>query len=174
MKILPIIINDSGKYYLEIEFDDLTIKQEFVVRQNHSGISLDSMVYPVPWGWVGPPLKQLNSGVHYNEIHCRDGQLLVLKNGRTFPACVNPDTIPKLFERNWALPEVSVIDLNTRNQESKTINITGIINRFDTHEGFEYQFIPLQKELPRITYTGYDTINLLATSEDNPSIHQKH
>jgi hypothetical protein len=44
----PIIINNSGKYYLEIESADALIKQEFVVRQNHSGISLDRTVYPTP------------------------------------------------------------------------------------------------------------------------------
>ena len=32
----PIIINKLGKYYLEIEFDNAFIKQEFVIRQNTS------------------------------------------------------------------------------------------------------------------------------------------
>lgn len=30
-----------------------------------------------------------------------DDKVLVLKHGRTFPACVNPDTVSKLFQRNW-------------------------------------------------------------------------
>jgi len=112
-----------------------------------------------------PPLKQLNSGISYNDIQCRDGKILVLKEGRTFPACVNRETVPKLFERGWALPEVAIIDPSTERQEPKTVKITGVVNRFDTHEGFEYQFIPLRQELSKIAYTGYETINLVATKD---------
>jgi len=127
-------------------------------------ISFDD--YDVPYL---SPFKQLNSGISYNDIQCQDDKVLVLKQGRTFPACVNPETVQKLFQRNWALNEVQVIDIEIEEQESKLIKVIGVVNRFDTFEGIEYQFIPLRKELPRISHSGFNTVNLFAT--DN-TIHQ--
>ncbi|MCE2506414.1 MAG: hypothetical protein J4F36_08110 [Nitrosopumilaceae archaeon] len=44
----PIIINASGAYYLEVEFYDKFTKQEFKVRQNTAGGTIDRTVYPIP------------------------------------------------------------------------------------------------------------------------------
>ncbi|AFS81125.1 hypothetical protein NKOR_06220 [Candidatus Nitrosopumilus koreensis AR1] len=104
----PIIINDSGKYYLEIDFDDVHISKEFVVRQNPSGMSLDRTVYPVPWSMS--PLKQFKSGVPSDEIQCRDSLTLVTKNNGT-PACVKEHTLLKLVERNLIITSKAERDL---------------------------------------------------------------
>ena len=47
------------------------------------------------------PLKQFESGIYHSEIRCKDGLKLVMKSSNSFPACVKPDTIPKLVERGW-------------------------------------------------------------------------
>ena len=53
------------------------------------------------------PLKQTNAGIHAQDIWCKDGFILVLKNDDTpdlifdnNPACVKPYTVSKLAERN--------------------------------------------------------------------------
>lgn len=52
----PIIINESGKYYIEIEIDNMFTKREFVVRQNHGVVSPDPLCKSGPMpdgeGWV--------------------------------------------------------------------------------------------------------------------------
>ena len=144
---------NNGKLY---EFD---IRHEKAQSYDYN---LREMVFP-------SPLKQLQFGTNYNDIKCNDHKVLILKYGRTFPACVNPETVPKLFERSWALNEVPIIDIKTEELESKRIQVMGVINRFDTIEGFEYKFIPIQKEIPSIAHTGYKTVNLFAT---NSTVHQ--
>ena len=42
-----IIINESGTYYLEVEFSDAFTKREFKVRQNTAGGTIDRTAYPV-------------------------------------------------------------------------------------------------------------------------------
>ncbi len=46
------------------------------------------------------PLKQFKSGITIDEIQCRDSLVLVTKHDGS-PACVKPETIPRLMERNW-------------------------------------------------------------------------
>lgn len=47
------------------------------------------------------PLKQFNSGISINEIQCDENLILVQKYDGT-PACVKPETVPKLIERGWS------------------------------------------------------------------------
>ncbi len=47
------------------------------------------------------PVKQFESGTYHSEIRCKDGLELVMRSSNSFPACVKPDTIPKLLERGW-------------------------------------------------------------------------
>ncbi len=46
------------------------------------------------------PLKQIKSGIAINEIQCKESLILVTKHDGS-PACVKPETIQKLIERNW-------------------------------------------------------------------------
>lgn len=100
-----------------------------------------------------------------DQIQCNDGHVLVLKKSEEFYACVKPSTVPKLFQRNWALNEVEIINADTAEQESKLTKITGVVNRLITSEGFEYHLIPLTQELTRNEYTEYDSLNLFATKD---------
>lgn len=95
----PIIINESGKYYLEVEFDDVFIKQEFVVRQGQGGINIDKTDYSNSREFLSP-LKQIKSGVATDKIWCNEGLKLIYKHNQ-MPACVRPESIPKLAERGW-------------------------------------------------------------------------
>jgi len=95
----PIIINDSGKYYLEVEFDNIFIKREFVVRQNHGGANIDDTGYSNSQEFLSP-LKQIKSGVTTDKIRCNEGLKLIYKHNQ-MPTCVKPESIPKLAERGW-------------------------------------------------------------------------
>ena len=46
------------------------------------------------------PLKQIQSGLHSDEIQCKEQLILVAKHNGS-PACVKEDSIPKLIERSW-------------------------------------------------------------------------
>jgi hypothetical protein len=47
-----------------------------------------------------PPLKFAKEGIPPDEIQCRNNFILIQKYDGS-PACVNRETIPKLFERGW-------------------------------------------------------------------------
>ena len=47
------------------------------------------------------PLKQIKSGLHIDEIQCKDNLVLIKKNNG-YRYCVNPETVPSLHERGWA------------------------------------------------------------------------
>lgn len=97
----PIIINESGRYYLEVEFIDAFTKREFVVRQNHGGGTLDDpIVYPVPFDMPSPH-KQMELGIKLGHIIC-DKDKVPVWNTHYKPACVFSDTELELVKRGWA------------------------------------------------------------------------
>ncbi|MCV0366345.1 MAG: hypothetical protein K5798_03640 [Nitrosopumilus sp.] len=158
-----ITLTDYGKYFLKIQIDGKTIETEFLLRAKSSGISFDRTVSSVP-RMIDSPLKQIQNGIYGQEIVCREDRVLVLKKSSEFHSCITADTVPKLFARGWALNEVRVIDTD-KEEHGESIKITGIIDRRNTVEGFEYHLIPLREELPRIEYTGYNTLNLFSTKD---------
>ena len=96
----PITINESGKYHLEVELDDIFTKREFVVRQNHGGGTLDRTVYPIPFDMPSPH-KQMKMGIKLGHIIC-DKDKVPVWNTHSKPACVYPDTESELIQRGWA------------------------------------------------------------------------
>ena len=48
------------------------------------------------------PLKQIASGISPLDVKCKDELTLIFKNSDNSPACVKPDTVAKLIERDWA------------------------------------------------------------------------
>lgn len=96
----PIIINESGKYYLEVEFVDAFIKREFTVRQNHGGGTLDRTDYSIPFDMPSPH-KQMELGIKLGHIIC-DADKSPVWNNHHKPACVYPDTESDLIQRGWA------------------------------------------------------------------------
>ncbi len=98
----PIIINKSGTYLIKVQIDDISIDQEFIVRQNHTGISLDRTTHPVPWIQESP-LKQFKFGIPFHEIQCNEGYMLMVKPDRMSSVCVFLNSVEKLSERNFAL-----------------------------------------------------------------------
>lgn len=94
-----IIPSNSSKYVLRVEIDGGVIEREFTARNTISSISLDRTVYPVDFESKNP-LKQFWSGVTFENIQCKEHlQLAQRYDGR--PACVNPESVQKLVQREW-------------------------------------------------------------------------
>lgn len=48
------------------------------------------------------PNLQVEHGIVHTNVICLDGRELIIKDSNGFPACVYPESIPKLIERGWA------------------------------------------------------------------------
>lgn len=60
-----------------------------------------TFIHPTPFGLTDlPPLKQIQSGIQFDEIRCKQNLVLIQKYDGT-PACVTPETKEKLVERGW-------------------------------------------------------------------------
>lgn len=46
------------------------------------------------------PLKQIMHGIEPAAVKCNEGLDLIIKNDNS-PACVKPETVDKLYQRNW-------------------------------------------------------------------------
>jgi hypothetical protein len=47
------------------------------------------------------PIDQMKNGTPVNQVVCKEGLELMIKNHRETPACINKSTIPQLIERGW-------------------------------------------------------------------------
>jgi len=112
---------------------------------------------------VQSPLKQTKNGNYLEDMRCKSDLVLILKKSKEFIACVKPETVSKLFDRDWALNEARIIEPDVN---GKTQKIQGIVDRWHTPEGYEFHLIPLPREVSKIAYTGYNTIELFATKDN--------
>lgn len=94
----PIIISESGKYFIKIEIDDGSIEREFTVRHTFSAISIDRTVYPA----FTTPLQQIMSGVTFHNVQCKEELELAYKKADDTSACVTLKTKIELVVRGWA------------------------------------------------------------------------
>ena len=60
-------------------------------------------IHDPPHSYILSPLQQFKSGIPIDEIECKDGLVIVIKNSNGNPACVKPETKTKLIERGWTL-----------------------------------------------------------------------
>ncbi|GBH34001.1 hypothetical protein NZNM25_07920 [Nitrosopumilus zosterae] len=68
-------------------------------KENH--VDSDRWGGLVPW-MIESPLKQIKKGIEPWEVKCNDGLIRIFKSWDLHtPACVFPDSIPKLNERGW-------------------------------------------------------------------------
>jgi len=55
---------------------------------------------------VFSPKQQLANGVQPNDVLCKEEFVLIQKSSNNSPACVKPESIPKLNERSWTETEI--------------------------------------------------------------------
>ncbi|HEU5221843.1 MAG TPA: hypothetical protein VFU58_07260 [Candidatus Nitrosotalea sp.] len=74
------------------------------------------------------PLQQFKSGVVTQNITCKEGLVLAIKKQGHHPACVNPDTIPKLVLRGWSENPLDSLLLKYENQTQANLVFYDILN----------------------------------------------
>ena len=62
-----------------------------------------------------PPLKQIPAGISYENVICKEGLSLIVKNAG-YPACVTFDTAIKLEERGWGVMSTLVVNHELKNE----------------------------------------------------------
>ncbi|SRR3989344_1047547 len=63
------------------------------------------------------PLTQFEVGIPFDEIQCKDSLVLIQKYDGS-PACVKPETVPKLIERVWTKQDSQKTETSTLDPES--------------------------------------------------------
>ncbi|MFB5606189.1 MAG: hypothetical protein ACE5R7_07870, partial [Nitrosarchaeum sp.] len=91
-------ITKSGTYFIKIEKAD---------QLQRTGSFYNTLEFKInfPSDYLSP-LKQFKSGIPINQIQCKDSLFLIQKYDGS-PACVKPETAPKLMQRGWILPELN-------------------------------------------------------------------
>ena len=87
--IKPVMKTKNGTTTALVIYEPCTL--EIFEQKNVSLAEKTEFVFP-------PPLKQINSGIPYDEIKCKDSLVLLQKYDGT-PACVKPDTATELQTR---------------------------------------------------------------------------
>ena len=85
------LVWNSGKIKTTFPEDSDTFYSRLQINGNDSDSS----------STLQSPLKQVKRGVPIDQIECTDSLILQTRYDNT-PACVKPDSIPKLIERGWA------------------------------------------------------------------------
>jgi serpin B len=74
------------------------------------------------------PLKQIKSGILVQDVKCKDGYVLVIKESNENPACIKPTSLARLYANGWiTLDEFSRMHPITQNGSitiPKNINTT--------------------------------------------------
>ena len=81
-----------------------------------------------------PPLKQLKAGISQSELICMQSFTLVIKSEDNSPACIKPDSIPKLVARGWALSNTQPI-LGSGNGQNQIITLEQSGQIIHLHKG---------------------------------------
>ena len=115
--------------------------------------------YPIHYKEYFSPLKQFESGTYHSEIICNEELELVRKAGSLLPACVNPESIPKLIERGWvSIPHKNNLHETEKNKDIYNYNSYGLrVNFIEIREaggisGIKRDGIPVSKIDPNLTY----------------------
>jgi hypothetical protein len=77
---------------------------------------------------LDPPLKQFKSGVTTQNITCKEGFVLAIKKYGHQPACVNPDTVPKLVLSGWSENPLNGLLVRYGNQTQANLVFFDIMN----------------------------------------------
>jgi hypothetical protein len=108
---------------------DQTISKSFLftILDNNTNIPLLHGGPPFAFDKL-TPLQQFKSGVVTQNITCKEGFILAIKKQGYRPACVNPDTVPKLVLRGWSENPLDGLLLKYGNQTQANLVFYDILN----------------------------------------------
>ena len=126
-----------------------------------------SLTIPVN-GQVDSPKKQLDRGILPEDILCKEGFQLVIRNNGS-PACVKPATAEKFEDRGIAFIPIGISNLiikEKENQENPPIEFKDAINKNETIPSSGVKFKDAQNEIETIPATGGTFVNFYITDDD--------
>lgn len=92
-----------------------------------------SEIRKISQNYILPPLSQIDFGVNLNEIQCKQNLVLIQKYDGS-PACVKPETVPKLVERGWTTLEIILNIPNSQlGVECGHYSMNEFMNRMQNH-----------------------------------------
>ena len=93
----------------------------------HVGENACNGIHDPPFSYLISPLKQFKMGMQHGETKCMEDLTLIQRYDAS-PACVKPETIPKLIERGWTAESISVIiQDNPDTKDNRQIMIDGAL-----------------------------------------------
>ena len=122
--------NILGDIPIKVEFGHATTTLPILHNANDNGLTTS---HPIIHGLnssnvLKSPLKQFKSGVVTQNIACKEGFILAIKKQGHHPACVDPDTVPKLVLRGWSENPLDNLLLKYGNQTQANLVFYDILN----------------------------------------------
>src|SRR5437879_2000479 len=68
------------------------------------------------------PLKQLESGIKIQDIKCKEGLVLIIKESNVNPSCVKPTSEQRLLSHGWIIPKFEAMQVNHNETVNTVIN----------------------------------------------------
>ncbi len=135
--------NQSGDFSLMIPISSEFVAGRYIITAEPSGLGYQAQlendrktleIFVGKTERLVAPLKQIKLGIPFDEISCKDGLQLEQKyDGR--PACLKPESIPKLVERGWIKdssakqkPFLTLVDF--KKTLAETSNLESLIQKF--------------------------------------------
>jgi hypothetical protein len=88
------------KNELRLKYDAMTDLEKEELKDNFLTKAKEKRL-----AWISP-LKQMTVGIDVNEIECREGFNLVIKNSNGVALCLKSSTAEKLIERGTVIPSI--------------------------------------------------------------------
>lgn len=125
-----------------------------------------SLIIPIN-AHVDSPKKQLENGVLPEDVLCKEGLQLVIRNNGS-PACVKPSTAEKFENRGLAFIPIKISNLIIKEKENQSppIEFKDAINKNETIPSSGVKFKDAQNEIETIPATGGTFVNFYITDDD--------
>lgn len=125
---------------------------------------------------IPSPNKQLASGIEPNEILCNGDLQLIFKSTDGSPACVKPETVPKLIERGWGsfdniqLGKTWIATVPTQASNPYGLDQNVIKKYYEKHGILVYDIVILETDnhihCEAVGCPGWNTLFLLISNSD--------
>lgn len=112
------------------------------------------------------PLKQFEAGIKLDDIWCKENFVLVIKSTNGKPACIRPETVPKIIERGWGLPAYSPGEIPMGFEISKPKDLTMEVISSDWCSSLTLDKIPPNGLTKRMDWFGANALIMTIGEEE--------
>ena len=104
---------------------------------------------------IASPLKQLKSGIPVQDVKCREGFVLVIKESNDQPSCIRPASEQRLLAHGWIVPKLETMQTNhdeTAGMTHQNVTSTENGSNYTPTDTTQYQNItPLSNDTSKAT-----------------------